>query len=70
MADDTNKDRSYAGGFTESGFDASIPVWDGKADSLREFRRMTTWWLHSIKPGADQGVQPGGSLRDEAEGCS
>ena len=48
MADDTNKDRSYAGGFTESGFDASIPVWDGKADSLREFRRMTTWWLHSI----------------------
>ena len=48
MADDSNKDRSYAGGFTESGFDASIPVWDGKAESLREFRRMTMWWLHSI----------------------
>ena len=48
MAADSNKDRSYAGGFTESGFDASIPVWDGKADSLREFRRMTNWWLHSI----------------------
>ena len=48
MADDSNKDRSCAGGFTESGFDASIPVWDGKADSLREFRRMTNWWLHSI----------------------
>ena len=48
MAEDSNKDRSYAGGFTESGFDASIPVWDGKADSLREFRRMTNWWLHSI----------------------
>ena len=41
-------DRNYAGGWSESGFDASIPVWDGHADTLREFRRTVRWWLSSI----------------------
>ena len=39
---------SYAGGWSESGFDSAIPVWDGRADSLREFRRTVVWWLSSI----------------------
>lgn len=38
MADDDKKDDrgSY------------IPVWDGRADALREFKRSVTWWLSSI----------------------
>ena len=36
------------GGSHESGFDAAIPVWDGHADTLREFRRTVRWWLSSI----------------------
>lgn len=42
------KGHGYAGGWSESGFDSSIPVWDGRADTLREFRRTVTWWLSSI----------------------
>lgn len=38
----------YASGWSESGFDSSIPVWDGHADTLREFRRTVKWWLQSI----------------------
>ena len=30
------------------GFNASIPVWDGRADSLREFKKTVKWWLHSV----------------------
>ena len=33
---------------SEAGFDASIPVWDGRADSLREFKKLVVWWLESI----------------------
>eukprot|EP00438_Fugacium_kawagutii_P022912 Skav224174 [mRNA] locus=scaffold2007:411362:424288:+ [translate_table: standard] len=29
-------------------FDNYIPVWDGRADSLREFRKSVQWWLCSI----------------------
>ena len=32
----------------ERGFDNYIPVWDGRADSLREFRKSVQWWLCSI----------------------
>ena len=46
--DSNEKGSSGWGGFSESGFDANIPVWDGRADSLREFRKTVTWWLHSI----------------------
>ena len=42
------KGHGYAGGWSESGFDASIPVWDGRADTLREFKKTVTWWLSSI----------------------
>ena len=38
----------YAGGFSESGFDSSIAVWDGKAESLRDFRKLVSWWVSSI----------------------
>ena len=39
MADDEKpSDRS---------FDNYIPVWDNKAETLREFKRSVTWWLHS-----------------------
>ena len=34
--------------WSESGFDASIPIWDGKGDSLREYKRTVRWWLSSI----------------------
>eukprot|EP00435_Cladocopium_sp_Y103_P055993 s340_g18.t1 len=30
------------------GFNASIPVWDGRADTLREFKKTVKWWLHSV----------------------
>eukprot|EP00434_Breviolum_minutum_P017446 symbB.v1.2.015397.t1/scaffold1144.1/size135540/5 len=43
-----DKGHGYAGGWSESGFDSSIPVWDGRADSLREFKKTVTWWLCSI----------------------
>ena len=46
MPDD--KGHGYAGGWSESGFDSSIPVWDGRADTLREFKKTVTWWLCSI----------------------
>ena len=39
--------RTYAGGFSDSGFDA-IPVWDGRGDTLRDFKKQITWWLSSI----------------------
>ena len=32
----------------DRGFDSYIPIWDGKADSLRDFKKTVTWWLHSI----------------------
>ena len=48
MVDEKDKSYGYASGWSESGFDASIPVWDGRPDSLREFRRTVTWWLSSI----------------------
>ena len=40
MADDEKKE--------ERGFDSYIPVWDGRSDSLRDFKRSVTWWLSSI----------------------
>ena len=42
-----DKGHGYAGGWSESGFDASIPVWDGRADTLREFKKTVPWWLSS-----------------------
>ena len=48
MVEEKDKSYGYASGWSESGFDASIPVWDGRPDSLREFRRTVTWWLSSI----------------------
>eukprot|EP00434_Breviolum_minutum_P020400 symbB.v1.2.017989.t1/scaffold1419.1/size119806/1 len=44
MADTAEEKKSWA----ESGFDASIPIWDGKGDSLREYKRTVRWWLSSI----------------------
>ena len=32
----------------DRGFDSHIPIWDGRPDTLREFRKMVNWWLHSI----------------------
>ena len=49
------KVHGYAGGWSESGFDSSIPVWDGRGDSLREFRRTVTWWLSSIDLSTTKG---------------
>ena len=46
IVDTHEKDSSGLGGFSESGFDANIPVWDGRADSLS--CKTVTWWLHSI----------------------
>ena len=40
MAEDEKKE--------ECGFDSYIPVWDGRSDSLRDFKRSVTWWLSSI----------------------
>ena len=40
MDDDTKED--------ERGFDSYLPIWDGRADSLRDFKKTVTWWLHSI----------------------
>ena len=40
MAEDERKD--------DRGFDSYIPVWDGRSDTLRDFRRSVTWWLSSI----------------------
>ena len=51
MSEDQEKGYGYASGWSESGFDASIPIWDGRADSLREFKRTVTWWLSSIDLG-------------------
>ncbi len=48
IMDSHEKGSSGWGGFSETGFDANIPVWDGRADSLRDFRKTVTWWLHSI----------------------
>lgn len=48
MSDDKDKGHCYAGGWPESGFDGSIPIWDGRADSLCDFKRTVTWWLWSI----------------------
>ena len=44
----TEDDGKKGGGWSESGFDASIPVWDGRADSLREYKRTVRWWLSSV----------------------
>ncbi|CAJ1448249.1 unnamed protein product, partial [Effrenium voratum] len=48
QSDDGARGHGYAGGFSESGFDSSIPVWDGKAESLRDFRKLVSWWVSSI----------------------
>ena len=39
MADEKKDDR---------GFDSYIPVWDGRSETLREFKKAVQWWLHSI----------------------
>ena len=44
----TEDDSKKGGAWSESGFDASIPVWDGRADSLREYKRTVRWWLSSV----------------------
>lgn len=44
----TEDDGKKGGAWSESGFDASIPVWDGRADSLREYKRTVRWWLSSV----------------------
>ena len=48
MSEEKDRGHGYAGGWSESGFDSSIPVWDGRGDSLRDFKRTVTWWLSSI----------------------
>ena len=32
----------------DRGFDSYIPVWDGRSETLREFKKAVQWWLHSI----------------------
>ena len=32
----------------DRGFDSYIPIWDGRHESLRDFRKQVTWWLQSI----------------------
>ena len=44
----TEDDGKKGSGWSESGVDASIPVWDGRADSLREYKRTVRWWLSSV----------------------
>ena len=39
MSDEKKDDR---------GFDSYIPVWDGRSETLREFKKSVQWWLHSI----------------------
>ena len=48
----TEDDGKKGGAWSESGFDASIPVWDGRADSLREYKRTVRWWLSAFQCGS------------------
>lgn len=45
-------------GFSESGCDANIPIWDGRADSLSEFQQDGGMVASLHQLGEDEGVQP------------
>ena len=32
----------------DKGFDSYIPVWDGRSETLRDFKKQVEWWLASI----------------------